>query len=267
MAERVWPFDFPAFRRKCKELGFRDYQCWWYAALLASAYLNEERPGYLRNVMGDLYQQAGVTAQLPLRGSLSVEWAAVLRRFVVTDDGAWLTHKRVLKEVSLSSARSKAAQQKLSKTEDLLNAERVYEFVSKKVGKQEALKAIQKAVKNLLLVDTAFWVDREGKQRIADFRGDKEQVILFLAQAAAEFSQSPAGNRGEYTPHPATWFNKGRYFDDRRNWYGVSNGQKQSRQQGGFDAIGSVFAAPDGAATERIHESGDDPGSGEDLQR
>ena len=29
---------------------------------------------------------------------------------------------------------------------------------------------------------------------------------------------SPAGQRGEYTPHPSTWFHQDRYFDDPAEW-------------------------------------------------
>jgi hypothetical protein len=35
-----------------------------------------------------------------------------------------------------------------------------------------------------------------------------------LYQTVVKFRESPAGKKGEYTPHPATWFNADKFFDD-----------------------------------------------------
>jgi len=43
---------------------------------------------------------------------------------------------------------------------------------------------------------------------------DHEHVI----EAARAFAKASAGNAGKFTPHPATWLNKGRYDDDRAEW-------------------------------------------------
>jgi DNA-binding Lrp family transcriptional regulator len=67
----------------------------------------------------------------------------------------------------------------------------IWELYPRKVGKKAGLKAIAKALKT-----TPFETLRE---------------------ATEAFGKSPKG-RGEFCPHPSTWFNEGRWEDDRRNW-------------------------------------------------
>src|SRR6476620_8160014 len=43
------------------------------------------------------------------------------------------------------------------------------------------------------------------------------------------FARSPAGNRGNLTPHPATWFNQGRYDDNPTEWEQIGDGTNQQR--------------------------------------
>lgn len=84
-----------------------------------------------------------------------------------------------------------------------MNDEQVYAAYPRHVGKIAALKAIAKAVRAYSLemsvdMDTA-------RKRIYD------QVVKYAA--------SPAGNKGMFTPHPATFFNQGRYMDDPAEWW------------------------------------------------
>ena len=79
--------------------------------------------------------------------------------------------------------------------------EEIYKAFPRKIGKDNALKAIGKAVDRLKV------------------RGHTtRQAQEFLYKVTVAFAKSPAGNDGNFTPHPATWFNQGRYDDDQAEW-------------------------------------------------
>lgn len=92
----------------------------------------------------------------------------------------------------------------------------------KAVGKPKAYKAFQKSLE----------VIQQEKKIRAD------QALEFLADAMEEFKTSPAGKDGgmfqDYSaPHPASWLNAQRYFDDRRTWRpGGSTGANPAGQNG-----------------------------------
>ena len=87
---------------------------------------------------------------------------------------------------------------------------RIYKIYPRQVGKAAALKAIRKALGT---------IQREKHSTLQD-------AIDFLYLQVTKFSQSPAGQRGQYTPHPATWFNSGRYFDDPVEWHTTTTPSK-----------------------------------------
>jgi uncharacterized protein YdaU (DUF1376 family) len=80
--------------------------------------------------------------------------------------------------------------------------EAIYQAYPRKVGKQAALKAIDKAVEQVAKANG--WPIRDAQE--------------FLFERTQAYARSPAGNDGEYTPHPATWFNRGSYDDDPAEW-------------------------------------------------
>lgn len=86
---------------------------------------------------------------------------------------------------------------------DALN---IYESYPRHVAKRYALNAINKAIERL----------KSGE--VQALLMTTEEAIDFLLKATCEYAQSPAGNRGLYTPHPSTWFAQSRYLDDRREW-------------------------------------------------
>ncbi len=102
----------------------------------------------------------------------------------------------------------------------------IYTAYPRQVGKAAALKAITAAIERL---------KAEGRT-LRD-----AQVLLY--QATVAFAQSPAGNSGEFTPHPATWFNKGRYEDDRSEWQ--RQGGSDQRQQRTGTSTSVSYADPD----------------------
>ena len=71
-------------------------------------------------------------------------------------------------------------------------AENIYCSYPRKVGKKKALESIRRALKT-----------------------ESPEHLLGRTKA---FAASPAGNRGKYTPHPATWFGQERYNDDPAEW-------------------------------------------------
>ncbi|HEX2972656.1 MAG TPA: hypothetical protein VHP11_10005 [Tepidisphaeraceae bacterium] len=101
--------------------------------------------------------------------------------------------------------------------------QRIYDAYPRKVGKAAALKAIAKA---LAIIKT-----RPNKP--AD-------PVRWLLERVESFAKSPAGQQGKYTPHPATWFNQGRYDDDSNEWN--SNNAKTAANQHPSNATGREFA-------------------------
>lgn len=77
-----------------------------------------------------------------------------------------------------------------------------YDAYPRKVGKDAAAKSYEAAQKRLQA------------QRIQD----RQQVSGYLLERAKAYAKSPAGNRGQYTPHPSVWLNQGRYLDDDSEW-------------------------------------------------
>ena len=98
----------------------------------------------------------------------------------------------------------------------------IYGIYPRHVGKRAALKAIENAVKRL----------NGGKNNDAPMSA--LEARRFLYKRAAEYALSPAGQKPpdpaqDYRPHPATWMNQERYFDDPAEWQkpnGGSNGKQ-----------------------------------------
>ena len=85
--------------------------------------------------------------------------------------------------------------------DEVAQADAIYEAYPRKVAPDAAKRAIKAALKKV---------------------GFDE-----LLKAVREFASSPKG-QGDYCPHPATWFNEGRWNDDRREWQrGESKGARR----------------------------------------
>ena len=84
-----------------------------------------------------------------------------------------------------------------SKSEYTSDFEAWWKVYPRKVGKRKAFGAWKTALPK---------VEGNGKTR---------ETLLEITQ---RFAASPAGNAGEFTPHPATWLNQGRYEDDPAEW-------------------------------------------------
>lgn len=86
--------------------------------------------------------------------------------------------------------------------------EAIYQEYPRKVAKKAAIPAIRKAIKQI----------QAGVDCLAI--PDKREAQKYLYKRVQAFARSPEGTRPdtEYLPHPATWFNKGRYLDDDHEW-------------------------------------------------
>jgi len=90
--------------------------------------------------------------------------------------------------------------------------EAIYAAYPRKIGKKAAIDKIRIALHNL-----------------HEERGDEN--FAFLLDRTRKFANSPAGKRGEFTPHPTTWYNQGRYLDDPNEWHRVDTEPKKPYQQ------------------------------------
>ena len=90
----------------------------------------------------------------------------------------------------------------------------IYQAYPRKLGRQKAFPAIEKAI--TLLRDPKLQPppDHDPDQPWPPSRPERwliDRVKLFAASAAA---QEP-----EFIPYPTTWFTQGRYFDDAKQWH------------------------------------------------
>ncbi len=102
---------------------------------------------------------------------------------------------------------------------------KIYEKYPRKVARRAAYEAINKAI------------GRVAKEKSCS----REDAADFIYQAVAEFRESPAGKKGEHTPHPATFMNQDKFFDHRGEWWRV-NTNGNSSESNGQDVIGDVAA-------------------------
>lgn len=81
----------------------------------------------------------------------------------------------------------------------------IYQAYPRHIAREAALKAIAQAVKRMV--------------RDKDAPNDLE-ARRALWRAAKAYSESPAGRNPDrqLIPHPATWFNRGSYMDDPKEW-------------------------------------------------
>lgn len=97
----------------------------------------------------------------------------------------------------------------------------IYEAYPRKVGKPDALKAIDKAL----------WRLKSGVDAPKELFASMDDAIVFLLHRTRFFAKCPAGQNGKFTPHPATWFNSSRYLDDDLEWRKDGNSQLSKGEQ------------------------------------
>jgi uncharacterized protein YdaU (DUF1376 family) len=202
-------------------------QIGWYCILLIRSW-NHTPKGYLPNDEHLLASWCKVADPMSFKQRAKL----VLDRFETSEDGSVIYHPKLMEQVESvcktsenravagSLGGKKSAAKRRSKHEAIATrlpidtdtesdtdknlktlereAEEIYSIYPRKVGKSDALRAIRKAI------------TRELKAH--------PQAAEYLKSRTLQFAKSDAGNRGEYTPHPSTWFNGSRYNDDEREW-------------------------------------------------
>jgi hypothetical protein len=130
---------------------------------------------------------------------------------------------------------------------DSFALEELYSLYPRKVGKANAIKAIVKAIARL------YSSEKPTAERWIDF--GRCGPVAWLRERIRLFASSPKGQAGDYTPHPATWFNQSRYLDDDREWFrddkALSN-STSNKKNGDRHAEQLRKVADDRAATREI---------------
>ncbi len=130
--------------------------------------------------------------------------------------------------VTDSSSTSTSTSTKRKHTKDIAQvSEVIYQAYPRKVGKRAAIPAIGRAI-------TRIGNDTESQL-------EKHKSPAWLLAKVKKYAASPAGQAGKFTPHPATWFNEGRYDDDEKEWQVQGKEQLTSRieaEPGKYDGLG-----------------------------
>lgn len=108
---------------------------------------------------------------------------------------------RSLRTANIRTIQQNDPAERSRKTRASATGESIYAAYPRKVGKTKALKAIGKALDD-----------------IARRKPAPADPAAWLLERVRAFAASPAGKRGEFTPHPANWFLAARYDDDPREW-------------------------------------------------
>ena len=127
-----------------------------------------------------------------------------------------------------SRTKSALEKEKDRDTNVSLSGQDIYQAYPRKVGKTNALAAIQKAL-----------------AKISELPEPPADSTAWLLERVQKFASSPAGQRGKFTPHPATWFNGGRYEDDEADWFRgeehTGSATRISAVSGKYDDSGTVL--------------------------
>ncbi|HEX3319437.1 MAG TPA: hypothetical protein VHR84_01930 [Terriglobales bacterium] len=95
----------------------------------------------------------------------------------------------------------------------------IYEAYPRKKKPAEAKKAIRKALTRLF----------KGGIRGSEPFADERASASYLLERTSLYARSPDGNRGKYTPYPASWFNAESYLENESEW--SSNGSEPTKTQ------------------------------------
>jgi hypothetical protein len=159
-------------------------------------------------------QTEGETSQRVTRGDAGAVTGASQRRdgnVTPSDECDAREEKRRVEKKSSASASADACASASNSTssdqpsrEPIPSAkvEVIYRAYPRKVGKKRAIETIRKAIKDIAA---------RGKIPVDD-------AADWLHGRVVAFARSPAGQAGEFTPHPSTWFQQGRYDDDDQDW-------------------------------------------------
>jgi hypothetical protein len=105
--------------------------------------------------------------------------------------------------------------------------EQIYQIYPRRVGKGTATTAIRNAVRKVMAGDP----DHPALPL--------DEALDYLAQRVGLYKQSIQGDDPKYTPHPASWFNGERFWDDEWDW-----GNKQNRKSSAPVPLPADYVSP-----------------------
>lgn len=222
----------------------KDFQRWWYLALIFNAWVSI-KPGWVHDD-GNLDRIVGAHSKPMWIQHSAVVLACFERR--EGDGKSWLysqkveaLHKRCADKYETKADNARKSVRKRSVPEvyvsiSALPLDHIYEAYPRKVKPLKAKESIRKAI-----------------QKKAESSGiselDASQVILLAVQ---EYAASPVG-KSKFALHPTTWFNQGCYDDDRTEWYRDENNGKQ--EDGTAAAIAEALRSMDRGEVGTSQES------------
>lgn len=109
----------------------------------------------------------------------------------------------------------------------------IYKHYPRKVGRGHAFKEIGSALQRLL----------RGEDSPGCLFHSLDDAVVYLAQRVMLFASTPAGQAGEFTPHPATWFHQKRYLDDESEWSRYGTGRANTQQSRSEQVLNTNRAA------------------------
>lgn len=167
----------------------------------------DERREYMRNLM---QKRRSVSNSVSNVSSLLADVSNVSRRYPP------LAHADADADVDKENTKSKPLASQVGE---------IYELYPKKCGRRRALKEIEAAIQRVM--DGEYLNEKR----------TRSEAIEGIKNRTAQFAVSAAGRRGQFTPHPATWFNRSSYLDDPASWsseepvHGPAGPDKPSKAQ------------------------------------
>lgn len=115
------------------------------------------------------------------------------------------------------------------------DCEGIYGAYPRKVARRAAFRAIEQAFQRIIAGE-------------GDYKFVPDEANKFLRMAAEAFARSPDGMKGEFTSHPATWFNASRYLDDQQEW-------AKSASTGGSNGTHGTYKSKTESSMDAAHEA------------
>ena len=108
---------------------------------------------------------------------------------------------------------------------EIEQVEAIYEAYPRKVGRRAALRAIENAIKRISA--------HHGHPGTEGIDLQLLDCRRWLCRRVMEYAKSPAGQKPsdpalEFRPHPSTWFNQDRFYDDPAEWQKL-NGSRNGK--------------------------------------
>ncbi len=189
-------------RNEARDVNFYEGRYWTYDSVSSLVkYFDCMSEKVVRHALKKL-ESAGVIATGNFNKSLydRTTWYSIIDKSILQKGNFHLTKRQngnsekgePIPDINTYINNKEIYKEKFSKEK----IEEIYKTYPRKVGKAKALTAIEKALTKIKEDNPAEW----------------------LLNRVKEYANSPAGNNGKYTPHPATWFNQGRYYDDQSEW-------------------------------------------------